>query len=101
VVTIAPGGGVDPRIYLSVDGRNPANQLIGSSLSHYLQVLYIPGGAGFLVFCWVLDVSDVSNFETALMLRICQDEAAKDCIDVGNESLMFLKLQRQELESIE
>jgi len=26
-----------------VDGRNPANQLIGS-LSHYLRLLYIPGG---------------------------------------------------------
>ena len=27
----------------TVDGRNPANQLVGS-LSHYLQGLYIPGG---------------------------------------------------------
>ena len=32
----------------TVDGRNPANQLIGS-LSHCLQgFIYIPGGAGFL-----------------------------------------------------
>ena len=33
--------------YDTVDGRNPANQLKGS-LSHYLQCLCIPGGAGFL-----------------------------------------------------
>ena len=31
----------------SIDGINPANQLIGS-LSHCLQGLYIPDGAGFL-----------------------------------------------------
>jgi len=43
---------VEKAIY-TVDGRNPAPVLVGS-LSHYLQgfytfqVLYIPGGAGFL-----------------------------------------------------
>ena len=31
----------------TIDGRNPAKQLIGSS-SHYLRVFHIPGGAGFL-----------------------------------------------------
>ena len=37
----------------TVDGRNPANQLVGS-LSHYLHGLYLPSGAGFLpsTACW-------------------------------------------------
>ena len=34
-------------INVTVTGRNPANQLIGY-LPHYLQGLYIAGGAGFL-----------------------------------------------------
>ena len=42
----------------TVDGRNPANQLVGSS-SHYLQGFIHPSGAGFLpstvgfFVCWV------------------------------------------------
>ncbi len=50
-------------VFDTVDGRNPANHLIGS-LSHYLQgFIYIPGGAGFLPSTYWIFVSS----------RVCEE----------------------------